>query len=116
MDGYAFSRSRTLLLVAAAMVLAGPVPSLHAQGTPAIVDEAAIAPGAGGDRGQPARSAREAPDSGHDGSGYFDRGFRRIILGRSTEGHDGSGRFDHPAQPSGGRRIEEDGTANIAVR
>ena len=113
MNGYAYFRGRPLLLLAVGTVLAAPVPVLYAQETRAIADEAALAPDAGG---QPPRSARELPDAGHDGSGYFDRGFRRIIVSRSADGHDGSGRFDHPARAGEGLGIAQGGSAKLAPR
>ncbi len=111
MDGGALFR-RFLLLLMSGVALAGSV-ALHAQDTLSNASETAVAHRPGSGVAVPPR-AQAARDEGHDGSGYFDRGFRRIIAGRGNDGHDGSGRFDHPAQPGG--RVEEGSTAHIAVR
>ena len=101
-----------LLLLITGVALAGSA-ALHAQDTLSTTSETAVAHEPDSGVAAPPR-AQAARDQGHDGSGYFDRGFSRIIAGRGNDGHDGSGRFDHPAQPGG--RVEESSTAHTAVR
>jgi hypothetical protein len=82
-----------------------------------IASETAMVPTAGAAPGGAARHVNDAREEGHDGGGYFDRGFKHISLGRgnaSGDGHDGSGRFVHPG--SSGERTDNSGTASVALQ
>ena len=82
MQGNAFVR-KSLFALAVAIALGGTAPNTYAQDV------------------QPRPGAGVGRDEGHDGSGHFNRGFRRVSLGRDTDSHDGSGRYDYPGQRNG---------------